>query len=214
MTADAQTRAALWARVSTEEQYNENQLAELRAWAARRGVEVVQEYVTEDSAWATGNGGSKGKEFDRQRRALLEGARLNRYGVVMVWGVDRLSRRGAKDMLGVVERLTDDYGCALWSLNDPWAESASDPMIREMLFSFFATIARFESQRRSERTKAGLARRKAQGLPVGGANHKRGKDKRKRSSEGYVAAWTPERRAALAERNRQRATARQQDGGG
>ena len=31
------------------------------------------------------------------------------------------------------------------------------------------------------------------------------KDKKSRSGDGYSAAWTPERRAALGERNRQRA---------
>jgi hypothetical protein len=47
----------------------------------------------------------------------------------MCWGIDRLSRRGAEDMLGFVRRLTDT-GCELWSLKDQWAESTRDPMIR------------------------------------------------------------------------------------
>jgi putative DNA-invertase from lambdoid prophage Rac len=182
-------KAAIWARVSSEDQHTENQLIELRKWAADRDLDVVQEFITEDSAWAAKSGSNgKGAEFDRKRTALLEGARLGRYHVVLTWGVDRLSRRGAEDMLGYVRRLTDT-GCKLWSLKDSWVESTSDPMIRELLFGVFGTIARFESERRSQRIKAGLARRKAQGLPVGG--RKPGsKDRRKRSTDGYVAAWS------------------------
>jgi DNA invertase Pin-like site-specific DNA recombinase len=211
MAQQETTRAAIWARVSTEDQHAANQLGELREWAERRGVEVVAEFITEDSAWSkgngngngNGNGGGKGAEFDRKRRELLEGARLRRFEVVLIWGLDRLSRRGAEDMLGYTRRLAET-GCRIWSLKDPWCESLADPMTRELLLAVFATIARFESERRSERTKAGMARAKAEGKRLGG--RKAGaKDKAPRQRDGYSAAWTPERRAALAERNRARA---------
>src|SRR5215472_14862410 len=105
------TRAALWARVSTSDQDTGNQLTELRAWAKAKGLDVVAEYVTEDSAWVKGNGnGGKGALFDARRSELLEGARLGAYDVVLVWGVDRLSRRGAEDMLATVRKLTEDAG--------------------------------------------------------------------------------------------------------
>jgi DNA invertase Pin-like site-specific DNA recombinase len=184
-------KAAIWARVSTDEQHTENQLIELHRWAADRGLEVVAEFVTEDSAWTAkygGNGNGNGQEFDRKRNALLEGARLGRYSVALCWGVDRLSRRGAEDMLSYVRRLTDT-GCKLWSLKDSWVEGTSDPMIRELLFGVFGSIARFESERRSQRIKAGLARRRTQGKPVGG-RQPGSKDKRPRNTAGYVAAWS------------------------
>lgn len=190
MNGAAPMKCALWARVSSSDgsQTNENQLHELREWAARRGLEVAQEFVTEDSAWANGSG-RKGTEFDTRRAGLLDGARLGHYQVVLCWGLDRLSRRGAEDMLAFVRRLTET-GCALWSSKDPWCESLVDPMLRELLLSIFATIARFESERRSERIKAGMARRKREGKPVGG-RVKGSTDRRKRSSEGYSAAWAP-----------------------
>jgi hypothetical protein len=37
--------------------------------------------------------------------------------------------------------------------------------------------------------KAGLARRKAAGKPIGGAVSKRGKDRRPRRTQGYRDAW-------------------------
>ena len=46
------SRCAIWARVSTDEQESGNQLAELRRWAARRGLEVATEYVLDGaSVW-------------------------------------------------------------------------------------------------------------------------------------------------------------------
>ncbi len=184
------TRAALWARVSTREQHTENQLAELRDWAARRGLEVTAEFITEDSAWQNGNGG-KGAEFDRARGELLDGARLGTYSVVLAWSVDRLSRRGAEDMLAFVRRLSET-GCGLWSRRDPWVESMSDPFARELLLGMFATLARFESERRSERIKAGLARRRAEGKPIGG--RKPGaKDRKPRATDGYRQRWERQR---------------------
>jgi DNA invertase Pin-like site-specific DNA recombinase len=46
------TRCATWARVSTDKQESGNQLAELRQWAERRGLDVVAEDVLDDaSAW-------------------------------------------------------------------------------------------------------------------------------------------------------------------
>jgi len=190
------TACAIWARVSTADQNTANQLAELRSWAERRGLDVAVELVTEDSAWTRNGNGSKGAEFDARRAELLEGARLGRYRVVLCWSIDRVSRRGAEDMLSFVRRLTDT-GCAVWSQQDPWVESTADPMTRELLFGVFGTIARFESERRSARTKAGMARARAQGKQLGGRK-KGAKDRKPRQTDGYAAAWAPggARRAA------------------
>ena len=189
MTTSSQSvKAAVWARVSTTEQHTENQLAILRKWAKARGLDVVTEFVTEDSAWAgkkAGNG--KGAEFDRARAALLNGARLGDYQVVLTWAIDRLSRRGIEDTLGTLRQLYS-FDCDVWSHQEPWLVT-TEPHMRELLVSFMAWVAEQESERRSERIKAGLARRRAQGLPVGGAVSHRGKDRRPRRTDGYVAAW-------------------------
>jgi DNA invertase Pin-like site-specific DNA recombinase len=179
-------KAAIWARVSTDDQNTGNQLEQLRAWAERRGLEVVEEFVTEDSAWAA-NGNGKGAEFDRQRNALINGARLGHYQVVLIWALDRLSRRGIEDTLQVLRRLAE-HEADVWSLQEDWLRT-SDPAMRELLIGIFGWMAGQESKRRSERIKAGLARRKAEGKQVGG-RVAGAKDKRKRSSDGYVAAWS------------------------
>lgn len=178
------TSAAILNRVSTTDQHTENQSAELREWAARQGLTIALELSVEDSAWTSTNG--KGKEFDSARERLLEGARLGEYSVVLVWAVDRLSRRGIEDTLATLRKLTE-FGCSVWSLQEPWVQSLSDSGVRELMLSMFAWIAAQESARRSERVKAGLARRKAEGKPVGG--RKAGsKDRKPRDPEAYRQA--------------------------
>ena len=67
------------------------------------------------------------------------------------------------------------------SFQEPWTEV--DGPLNEVLYSLVAWMAQYESQRRSERTKAGLERAikagKRLGRPAGS------KDKRKRRRSGY-----------------------------
>lgn len=189
-------RCAIWARVSTEDQKTSNQLDDLRAWAADRGLQIVQEFILDASAWTAKNGAAS--EFDKQRSRLLDGATFGSYEVVLTWAVDRLSRRGAEDMLAFVRRLTGT-GCALWSRQDPWVESMTDPFAREILLSLFGTIARFESERRSERVKAGIATRRKlieSGKLEGhvGGRKPGAKDRSPRSTDGYRLRWERERK--------------------
>ena len=185
-------KCAIWARVSTEDQHNQNQLDVLRAWATSRGLEVAAEFVTEDSAWAQPGNGRKGREFDQARRELIEGAHLGRYSLVLVWAIDRLSRKGVEDTLATMRQVYE-ADADIWSRQEPWLRT-SDPHMRDLLVSIFAWQAQQESARRSERIKIGLARRKAEGKPVGG--RKPGsRDRKPRAREGYVRAWEERRKA-------------------
>src|SRR5690242_16357517 len=177
-------KAAVWARVSTTDQKTANQLHELAEWADRRGLDVAATFVTEDSAWdKPGNG--KG-EFDKARADLLNGARLGHYQVVLIWAIDRLSRKGIEDTLAIMRQLYE-HGCDIWSHQEPWLVT-SEPRMRELLVSFMAWMAEQESARRSERIKAGIARRRRDGKPVGG-RAAGAKDRQQRRTEGYLAAW-------------------------
>ncbi len=49
-----------------------------------------------------------------------------------------------------------DRGVAVWSLGESWTET-SDPHVRELITAIMAWVARMESQRRSERTRACLS---------------------------------------------------------
>jgi putative DNA-invertase from lambdoid prophage Rac len=182
-------RCSIWARVSTSDQKTGNQLHELREWARRRGLEVTAEFTTEDSAWADGTNGVKGKEFDKARADLLNGARLGHYQVCLIWALDRLSRKGIEDTLATLRRLTE-HDCTVWSLQQPWVQSMTDPGMREVFIALESWKAQAESTIRSARIKAGMARRKREGKPVGG-RVAGAKDRRKRSGDGYAAAWAP-----------------------
>src|SRR5258708_5489848 len=150
------TRCAIWARVSTDAQETACQLAELRSWAERRGLKVVAEYVLDGaSAWT-------GKHREQLRQALGD-SRIGRYEVLLVWALDRLSREGIEATLSAMRQFAD-RGVAVWSLRESWT-GTSDQHVRELITAIMAWVARMESQRRSERTRAGLARRKAEGRP-------------------------------------------------
>lgn len=179
------TGCAIWARVSTTDQHTANQLPDLRQWAADCGLDVIAEYVTEDSAWTRQGNGVKGREFDTARANLLAGVRQGKHRVVLVWAIDRLSRRGSEDMQRYL-RLLAEAGADVRSRQEPWLNTA-DPFARELLVGIMATLARYQSEHRSQQIKAGLARRKAEGKPVGGKPGRKDKKPRKRS--GYVAAW-------------------------
>jgi DNA invertase Pin-like site-specific DNA recombinase len=79
-------RAALYLRVSTDQQTTGNQYQELWAAAARAGWSIVGVY--EDA----GISGSKGRDqrpaFDKLHRAITR----REIDVVMAWSVDRLGR--------------------------------------------------------------------------------------------------------------------------
>ena len=169
-------KAAIWLRVSTGEQHAENQLPDLQAWATRRGWEVSKVYEVQESAWK----GAHQKALTQ----VYQDARQGKFQMLLVWALDRLSREGVAATLGIVERLAQYKGQIL-SLQESWTEMKGET--QELMLSIAAWGARMESNRRSERTKAGLTRAisdgKRLGRPMGS------KDKRKRSRRGYFARW-------------------------
>lgn len=169
-------KAALWARVSTDEQECENQLRQLRAYAERRGLEVACVYRLEQSAFT----GAHRNALEQ----VLRDARAGHFAVLLVWALDRLSREGPLATLQLVDRLSR-LNVQVISLQEPWTEVGGE--LRDLLLALVGWVARYESQRRSERTKAGLARARAAGTRLG---RKPGsKDKKRRRRSGYFARW-------------------------
>ena len=160
-------KVCIYSRVSTNEQDIKNQLAALTEWAKQRGFDVVSVYSEEESAWKAGH--------QRVLARLIEDARKRKFEVVLVWALDRLSREGPLAILSLVNRLKIS-GVKVLSYQESWTEAPGE--LGELLFAIAGWVARMESQRRSERTKAGLARLVAQGKKLG--RPKGSKDKRKR----------------------------------
>ncbi|MGO9582460.1 MAG: recombinase family protein [Acidimicrobiales bacterium] len=177
------TRAALWVRVSTDHQESDNQLPELERFAGHHGYEIVERYEVSDSAW---NGGKAGGEYQATLKRALDDAWQGKFSVLVVWALDRLTREGAEGALRLVRQFRE-RNCLLVSVKESWLNAS--PEVQDVLVAFAGWVARGESQRRSERIKAGLARRKAQGLPIGGQLARRGKDRKPRRTDGYEQAW-------------------------
>jgi putative DNA-invertase from lambdoid prophage Rac len=75
------------------------------------------------------------------------------------------------------------------SVKESWLNAA--PEIQDVLVAFAGWMAQQESARRSERIRAGLARRRAEGKPVG--RQPGAADKKPRKRSGYVASWAIQR---------------------
>ena len=110
---------------------------------------------------------------------LLRDAQRGKFQAVLVWAVDRLSREGGLAILSLVRRFKS-CGVRVLSYWESWTEAPGE--LAELLFAFTGWVARMESQRRSERTKAGLARVRAQGKKLG--RPRGSKDKRKHRRRG------------------------------
>jgi len=94
--------------------------------------------------------------------------------------------QGIEELLRLIRELRE-RNVSLVSHQEPWLNGSD--ATTELLAAVAAWVATQESIRRSERIRAGLARRRAEGKPIGGAASKRGKDKRPRRTEGYTQAW-------------------------
>ena len=165
-------KCCIYARVSTDSQDTDNQKLALEKWAKDRGFEVVSTYAENESAWRNGH--------QATLKRLIHDARLRKFDVVLVWALDRLSREGSAAILNIVHTLVA-CDVKVYSYQETWTEAPGE--LGELLFSIAGWVAKQESQRRSERIKAAMDKRRANGLPVG---RKPGaKDKEPRRRKGY-----------------------------
>jgi len=171
-------RSCIYCRVSTSEQDLENQLIALKGWAHQRGFQIVGVYMEEESAWRAGH--------QRELARLIVDARKRRFRVVLVWALDRLSREGSAAILNIVNKL-NRCGVRVLSYQESWTEAPGE--LGELLFAIAGWVARMESHRRSERTKAGLARARAHGRRLGRPLGRKDKKKRRRPTPRPALWW-------------------------
>ena len=148
-------RAAIYTRVSTDKQETENQAIQLRGFAAKQGWQIIREYCDYET-------GSKSERAEFQR--MFEDASKRKFDLLLFWSLDRLSREGAYETLTHLNRLTS-YGVGWRSYTEQYLDSTG--IFREAVISILAVIAKQERIRRSERTRAGLARVRASGKALG-----------------------------------------------
>ena len=147
-------KCAIYARVSTPDQRVDNQLYDLRLFAAQRGFEVVAEYTD------VGISGSKARRPGLD--TMLREARKRKFSVLIVSAFDRLAR-STKHFLTVVDEL-DSLGVEFISKRENIETAGA---MGRLFITLISSIAELEADLIRERVRAGIRRRKLEGLPVG-----------------------------------------------
>jgi DNA invertase Pin-like site-specific DNA recombinase len=130
-------------------------LLQLRQFSASQGWDIVEEFVDRES----------GGTSDRPAfQAMFKAASQRRFDLLLFWSLDRLSREGVLETLQHLQRLTS-YGVAYRSFTEQYLDSCG--IFKDAVLSILAVVAKQERVRRSERTKASIERRRAEGKKVG-----------------------------------------------
>ena len=151
------TRVGIYARVSTsdKDQNPTTQLLPLREFVASQNWTVAGEFV--DHASATD---LKGRTA---WRALLDQASKHKVDLVLVWRIDR-AFRSVHEAANTLERLRG-WGVGLRSYSEPWLDTTSP--FGEALYYITVAYAQLEKGIIAERVRAGIARAKREGKPIG-----------------------------------------------
>ena len=159
-------KVAIYARVSLEEgnkedrryQEPENQLEPLREWAKRLNAEVYKEYIDRGS----------GADPNRpQFRQMLQDAMMLKFDTILVWKMDRFSREPMSIVVGRIQKLKE-RGIGVKSMTEEWLDTSKTNPMNELIMSIMSWSAAEERRKISERTKAGIQRRKNLGVWKGG----------------------------------------------
>lgn len=169
-------RAAIWVRVSTEDQHLENQVTALRDFAERRDFEVVAEYRVEESAFT----GRHNKHLAKVRDA----GRRGEFDVLLVTALDRLSRQGPLAILQLVKDLSR-VGVRVVSLREPFTDLPDG--LEDMFIAVAGWVAQYYSVTLSVNTKRGMAGAASRGVKLG--RPKGSTDKRPRRRAGYYRRY-------------------------
>ena len=163
-----------YARVSTADQKMDLQIDELKKAGCKK---IFSEVVT-------------GAKVDRtELNKMLEQVRPG--DIIVIWKLDRLGR-SLKHLVELVGELIErDVG--LKSLHDPIDTSTSQG---RLIFNIFASLAEFEREVISERTKAGLTAARARGR-IGG--RPKGLSDKAKNKAIVVAALYKEGKMSIAE---------------
>jgi DNA invertase Pin-like site-specific DNA recombinase len=146
--------AAIYCRVSTDDQNTENQAVVLREYCARRGWTVSEEYVD--------RGISGAKDSRPALNRLMADAHKRRFDAVIVWRFDRFAR-SVSHLLRALETF-QSLGIDFVSYSE--AVDTSTPTGR-MTFTVLGAVAELERALIVERTKAGIASARHRGKTLG-----------------------------------------------
>lgn len=176
-------RVALYARVSKDEnvqdnryQDPENQLIILRDFCKQRGLEITAEYIDRQS------GADPNRPAFKQMIDAREWFKKG-FKNIVIWKLDRFSREPMPIIMGYINRLKENK-IGLISVTETWLDTREDNPVTDLILAIMAWFCGEERRKISERTKAGIAKKKADGSYKGG-RPKGAKDKGYRKRGGY-----------------------------
>jgi putative DNA-invertase from lambdoid prophage Rac len=149
-------KAAIYARVSTDDQDCEMQLTALREYVAARGWMIAGEFV--DAGYSGKN--TKRPALDK----LLAAARQRKLDCIVVWKLDRFGR--SLSHLTTMTGELASLGVRFIAMTQGIDTDASNPTAK-LLLNLMACFAEFERELIRERVAAGIARAKAKGVHCG-----------------------------------------------
>ena len=156
MQSECAQRVAIYARVSTKDRQEvENQLRQLGEFASSQGWTVYREFIDHET----------GSTDDRAEfQAMFRDASQRKFGVLLFWALDRLSREGVLETLQHLNRLTS-YGVGYRSFTEQYFDSCG--IFKDAVIAIIATVAKQERVRISERVRAGLEVARVKGKKLG-----------------------------------------------
>jgi putative DNA-invertase from lambdoid prophage Rac len=148
-------KAAIYARVSTNDQHNEIQIQERTEYAERRGWQLAGVYQDQIS-------GAKAQRPGLDK--LMADARLHKFDAVLVWKLDRFGR-SVIDLVGKLRDL-ESFGVRFVAASQGIDTDSANPTSR-LLIHVLAAVAEFERSLIRERVSAGLKHAKSKGQRIG-----------------------------------------------
>ena len=149
-------KVAIYSRVSTNVQTTENQLLPLNEYVERMNYELVNIYQDE------GISGSKGRDQRPALNEMMKDAVKGKFKKVLVFDVSRLGR-SLKDLINIMTDLKNQ-NIDFYFYNQGIDTTSSTG---QMMFNLLGVLAQWELGQISERSKAGIARARAEGKTIG-----------------------------------------------
>ncbi len=153
-------KAIGYSRVSTREQATEglslkNQAEKIRQYCKLKDLELVE--IIEDA-------GESAKSLDRPgMRQLLDGCEKGKFDTIVIYKLDRLTRK-VFDLGYLIEQVFDKNGIEFVSIQDSFDTSTANG---KLFMNILITLAQWERDIISERTKDVLQNKKANGERLG-----------------------------------------------
>jgi len=168
-----QSKVAIYARVSTDEQTVDSQLRDLREYTQNRGWKNIREFVDK--------GVSGSKDSRPAWNELWDEIQKNRIQILLVHALDRLGR-SLPHLVKIISTLSE-RNIALVSFRENIDLSTSTG---RMIAGIFSVLADYELSIISERTKAGMRAAKARGSQIG---PRKGKFDKAKATELRDQGW-------------------------